>query len=381
MTIAVVCDVLGEENNGTTIATMTLIRHLKSRGHTVRIVCADQEKKGMENVFVVPNLNFGKLLNRYVAKVGVSLAKADTAILTAALEGVDHVHVMLPFSLGMATAKIAGEKGLPITAGFHMQAENFTSYIKLNKLSFLNKAVYTYIYTHFYRYVDAIHYPTQFIKDVFESNIKKQTRGYVISNGVHGYVQKREVKKPDFCKDKFVILSTGRYAKEKAQDVLIKAVALSQHKENIQLILAGQGVKQAYYEKLAKRLPVAPIMQFFSRKEIVDVLNYADLYVHPAEMELEGISCLEAIVCGKLTMVSDSPLSATKGFAADNRCIFKRGNAKDLAAKIDYFIEHPAERERCEQLYLQKSCRFDQEACMQQMENMIMEVYREKKST
>lgn len=33
MKILVVCDVLGKENNGTTIAAMNLIRYLKSRGH------------------------------------------------------------------------------------------------------------------------------------------------------------------------------------------------------------------------------------------------------------------------------------------------------------------------------------------------------------
>ena len=33
MKIAIVCDVLGEENNGTTIAAMNLIRSLKAKGH------------------------------------------------------------------------------------------------------------------------------------------------------------------------------------------------------------------------------------------------------------------------------------------------------------------------------------------------------------
>lgn len=45
MTITVVCDVLGEENNGTTIAAMNLIRFLKSQGHNVRILCGDADKK------------------------------------------------------------------------------------------------------------------------------------------------------------------------------------------------------------------------------------------------------------------------------------------------------------------------------------------------
>ena len=48
MTITIVCDILGEENNGTTIACMNLIRYLRAQGHTVRVVCADQDKAGNE---------------------------------------------------------------------------------------------------------------------------------------------------------------------------------------------------------------------------------------------------------------------------------------------------------------------------------------------
>ncbi len=53
MIVTVVCDVLGEENNGTTVATMNLVRYLKSRGDTVRILCADQSRKNDENVYTV----------------------------------------------------------------------------------------------------------------------------------------------------------------------------------------------------------------------------------------------------------------------------------------------------------------------------------------
>ena len=35
MIITVVCDVLGEENNGTTIAANNLINFLREQGHTV----------------------------------------------------------------------------------------------------------------------------------------------------------------------------------------------------------------------------------------------------------------------------------------------------------------------------------------------------------
>ena len=53
MIITVICDVLGDENNGTTIACMNLIRGLKKRGHTVRVVCMDKDKMGREGYYIV----------------------------------------------------------------------------------------------------------------------------------------------------------------------------------------------------------------------------------------------------------------------------------------------------------------------------------------
>lgn len=379
MIITVVCDVLGEENNGTTIAAMNLIRHLKKSGHTVRILCGDENRKGQENVFVVPKLNLGKPLNAYVSKVGVSLSKPDKEIIKQAIDGADLVHIMIPLPVGLATCKYAREKNIPITAGFHMQAENFTCYIKLNKLKPLNNFVYKFIYKHLYRYVDGIHYPTNFIRNIFESCIKKQTKGYVISNGVHAYIQKKQVEKPEEYKDKIVILSTGRYAREKSQDTLLKAIKYSKYKDKIQVILGGQGVKEKYYTKLCKNLPIKPVMKFFSREEMNNILNYADLYVHPAQMELEGISCLEAIVCGKLTIVSNSNLSATKEFVVDDKCIFECRNPKSLAKVIDFWIKNPELKNQYEKLELENATVFNQEECMIQMEKMMLEVISERK--
>ena len=107
------------------------------------------------------------------------------------------------------------------------------------------------------------------------------------------------------------------------------------------------------------------------------MLNCCDLYVHPAEMELEGIACLEAIKCGKFTIVSDSKLSATRTFAVDDRCVFRRGSAKDLARVIDWWIDHPEERALCEERYAASDCAVGQEVCMAKMEQMFLEVSHE----
>ena len=59
MTVTLVCDIFGEENNGTSVATMNLMRYLKKSGFTVRVLCADQTKRGKENFFVVVSAGAG----------------------------------------------------------------------------------------------------------------------------------------------------------------------------------------------------------------------------------------------------------------------------------------------------------------------------------
>ena len=372
MNITIVTDVLGAENNGTTVACMNFIRHLQSQNHNVKILCSDQDKKGLPNYYIVPNLNLGPF-NALVKKNGVSLSKPKTSVVKEALKDADIVHIMLPFALGKKAMKIAKKNNLPTTCGCHMQAENFSSQLKMQDVKWFNNLVYKTVFKT-YKQADAIHYPTQFMKDTLEKAVKKSTNGYIISNGVNKFIQKKDCPKPAEFKDKIVILSTGRYTNEKAQWVLIEAIKQSKYKDKIQLILAGQGPTESKLIEHAKGLPVPPIMKLFPREEMNEIINYADIYVHPAEMELEGIACIEAISCGKLTIVNDSDRSATKNFAIDEKCIFKMRNPKDLAEKIDYWIEHEDERKEYEDKYLNSSVAYDQEECMKRMEQMLYEV-------
>ncbi len=381
MVVTIVADVLGAENNGTTVACMNLVRYLKERGDTVKIVCCDQDKKDLPGYYVVPTLNLGPIINWAVKKNGVTLAKPVRSIIEDAIEGSDVVHCMIPFALSKKAAKICKEKDIPLTAGFHMQAENFTAHLFLMNCGIANYFVYQNIYNHFYKYVDAIHYPTKFIKNVFENAIERRTNAYVISNGVNDRFVHKNIEKPVELKDKFVILSTGRYSKEKAQQVLIKAVKYSKYKDKIQIILAGDGPKKAQYKKLSdKYCPNGVMMNFYGRDEIVDVINYSDLYCHTAVCELEGIACLEALKCGLVPVIANSNRCATKGFAKDEKCLFKANSSKDLARKIDFWIEHPELRKEYKKYYINSSSIYDQRQCMEQTREMLLEAIRCRKN-
>ena len=99
-----------------------------------------------------------------------------------------------------------------------------------------------------------------------------------------------------------------------------------------------------------------------------------DLYVHTSIIEIEAISCLEAIACGMIPVIADSRKSATKKFALDERCLYKSRNVQDLADHIDYWFEHKEEKASLRAKYAEFIKQFDFEKCMNNMEKMLVEV-------
>lgn len=376
MKIAVVCDVLGEKNNGTTIAANNLIDYLRSRGHEVRVLCADESKIGETGYYVVPNRNF-LCFNGYVKKNGVALANPDKDIVTAAVAGCDVVHIMMPFSLGIASVKIANRLKIPVSAGFHLLAENVTCHLNMQDFPIANKAVYAHFHK-LYSHCDAVHYPTPYLRRLYEGMYGK-TNGYVISNGVNDGFKPQNIEAQS---DKYRILYVGRMSKEKAHSVLIDAVKLSKYRDKIELVFAGAGPLKEKLIKRAEDLPVPPVFGFFTRDELVKVINGSYLYVHAAEIEAEGISCLEAMACGLVPVICDSERCATKDYALTAHSLFKNKDAQDLANKIDWWIEHPEKRAEYSKKYAEAAgVKFDQRACMQAMEKMLEDTAAGKKGS
>ncbi len=378
MKICVVSDVLDEENNGTTIAAMNLIRSLKEKGHEVKIVCPVTKYHNGDDFYFVPKLKLPKVLQNIVDKNNVVIGRPKKKIFYEAMKDCDVVHVMIPLFIGPKAARFAKKKlHKPVTIGFHAQAENVSSHILgLMNSKMVNKIIYKHYYNKAYKYADCIHYPTNFIRNVFE-DIVGDTNGYVISNGVQKIFKPTKSEKPEELKNKKVILFTGRLSLEKSHSILIKAISKSKYEKDIQLILAGQGPRKDEILKLSSKLLTnQPIINFYSREELVKIINYADLYCHPAEVEIEAISCLEAICCGLVPVIANSPKCATKEFALDERSLFTVNDPDSLRDKIDYWFDHPEELKEMKAKYANSASRFDFDECMDKMELMIKDAYK-----
>lgn len=367
MKIAIISDVLGEENNGTNITTMRLIESMKKRGHEVSVVSPlATDQKGYH---VLDTRNF-YMFNKYIAKNGVVLAKPNKKMLYDVIKQSDVVHILLPFKVGQAAIKIANKLNVPTTTACHTQAENVSAHLGMKNFTPFNNYLYRRFYNKLYKYTKFVHCPSPFI-----ANVVKQ-HGYdmdlrVISNGITPIYKKMSVQKPKELKDKFCILFVGRLSLEKRHDILIDAVKLSKHKDKIQLLFAGDGPLKNRIQRQGKSLPNPPIIGFYPKEELVKVINYSDLYVHPSDIEIEAISCLEAISCGRAPIISDSDRSATNAFALTEDNLFEAGNPQSLADKIDYYIDNPEALKQMEKMYSEYAEQFQLEKCMDKMEQMF----------
>ena len=373
MKVTVICDVLGKKNNGTTIAALNLIESLKEKGHEVKVACPSEEYAGIPGFFILPKRSFG-VLDGYIEKHGVSLAKSDEVLLRKAIEGADIVHIMLPFAAGKKAARIARSEGIPVTAGFHFRSEILSAQLGMQRSGFLNRRIYLHYWNALYKYVECIHYPTSFIRRVFEENVGRKTAGRVISNGAgrtfSNYAAKAGGKREG--SGKFTIISTGRYSKEKRQDLLVKAAGLSKHKDDLKIVLAGDGPLKQKYNNIAKKCGLEVEFGFLEREKLVEKLASADLYAHTAEVEVESIACLEAIAIGLVPIIADSPRSATREYALTENNLFSFGDERSLAEKIDFWYEHESLMEENRALYKGLAKKIDHDVCMDEMEKMLL---------
>jgi glycosyltransferase involved in cell wall biosynthesis len=334
------------ETDGTNISAHRFREELIKRGHTVRVIAIDVEGPdmyGLKEHYVPLATPVAKLSN-------MRFAKFDKKIVARALDGADIVHLFFPFKLGRQSLRLAREMGVAACGAFHCQPENVTYNIGLKHFGFVASFVYWLFKFWLYGKLDNIHCPSAFLA----AELKKhhyRARLHVISNGASSSF--KLTGRPEAREDDGInVLMIGRLAPEKRQDLIINAVKHSNYRDRIRLYFAGKGASQKKYAALAAGLPHPPVFEFLPQDRLLKLIQKTDIYIHASDIEIEGMSCLEAISCGKVPIISNSKKSATSQFALDERSLFKRGDYMDLRDKLDYWIEHPEEREKMGKEYV-----------------------------
>lgn len=368
MIITLVTDQFYKNGNGTSVSAQNLYKGLIEKGHTVRVLSVDN---GNNTPYALKERNFGKIFNAVIHSQDMQLAKPDHKIIEKAIKGADIVHVFTPFKLGRKAIKECEKLNIPYTTAFHIVPENITSTIYMKNHALVNGAIWRVWQNRIYRNVKHIHCPSQMVaKQLKKHNYNANL--HIISNGFNSNYQYLRENKPEIFQDKIIIVATGRMSREKRFDLLFKAVNKCKNKNKILIIFGGKGPLFNNFVNLAKKLPNMPVfLGKYNQTQQQSFLSFADLYIHTADIEVEGMTCLEACACGCVPIVSDSPKSAASQFVAHENSLFKHGDYKDLANKIDWWIQHPEILEKQHQEVALKAQNFKLEKSLNLYEDMF----------
>lgn len=386
--ILFVIDSFYTTNNGTSISAQRFAGELRKRGHEVRVLCWDTPKEGQRDDVRSTKDDFTTekfripVFQPLCDKHDFSFAHNDKEIVHKACDWADIVHVFVPFGITWEAIHYCNKIGKPVTGAFHIQPENMTSSVSMGKVEWFNELFYRTWNRDIYSHLRHIHVPSQFMGEMIAE------RGYTakihpISNGIQeafmlaGEVKKGQRNQVPSNKDVFKIMMIGRLSQEKRQDVIINAVKYSKYADRIQLVFAGRGPEYEKYVELGKDLKHQPQFIYVERDELIQHLLETDLYVHASDMESEAISCIEAFSTGLVPVIANSHVSATPQFALDGRSLFMPGDPKDLARAIDYWLDHPHERQYMEEQYRLAGRQYSLEASVSQFEEMLNEEIKE----
>lgn len=146
--------------------------------------------------------------------------------------------------------------------------------------------------------------------------------------------------------DATLLLGVGRFSAEKRWDMVMRAVGEVSRRQNVGLLLVGDGSKRPRLELLAERIPtVAVLPRITDRSELARLLASSDALVHGCEAETFCMVAAEARASGVPLIVPD------RGAAIDQKVqgagmTYRAASQVSLERAIRRFIDRGPELQR-----------------------------------
>ncbi len=141
-----------------------------------------------------------------------------------------------------------------------------------------------------------------------------------------------------------LLLYVGRVDRDKGLDVLLHALALVGD-DSVQLAIAGRGRELGALQAQARRLGLAERVQFAGyvpEEDLVPLLNSADIFAMPSQVELQSIATLEAMATGRPVLAANARALPELVQSGLNGYLFSPGDARDAAHGLAWLIHERA---------------------------------------
>ena len=330
----------------------------------VRILSGkNPDPDGPQPDFVLKDLTI-PLFDPLIRAQGYQFAKIDWKVIKEAVGWADIIHLEEPFLVQTAAARIAGKMHKPCVGTYHLHPENMYASVGLERSKLFNIPLLISWRDFIFNHCSDIQCPTENVKERL-ARFGFKARLHVISNGMIQASDKTRVEKKPNEDGTFNVICVGRLSREKDQGTLLEAMKYCKNAGKIRLYFAGRGPEEENYKRKAESLVeqgilhYPPVFTFLDKRGLEELALRADLYIHCATIEVEGLSCLEVLQKQVVPVIAEGDLSATSQFALDARSCFPSRDPKSLAKRIDYWLEHGRERREMELEYAELAEGYD----------------------
>ena len=361
MKVLFVINNLYTKGNGMAASCRRTIKKLREAGVEVEALSGpNADPTGEQPKFVLDNFTL-PLFNFLVQKQGYEFAKTELDIIEAAVDWADVVHIQEAFDLQVVTCRIAVRKGKAITGTYHLHPENLFASAGLERSRFFNDGLMAFWRDHVFDHCRIVQCPTENVrwrltKWHYKAELRVISNGLVLEDLMH-ISPEDAAETPKVTDAPYQIIAIGRFSKEKDYITLLRAMRYTSFAKDIQLVFAGRGPKEGQLREYADRLVqqgvlrYPPLFGFFSLKQLQQLAVTSDLYVHCAFIEVEGLSCMEAIQTGLVPIIAKGDLTATAQFAQSPASTYPARKPRQLANRITYWLSHEDERKKEAQKY------------------------------
>lgn len=376
--------------NGLSASARRTVQVLKEMGHEVRILSGPNLQAAQPQPdYPLKQYKF-PLVQPIITAQGYCFAASDPTMTEEAVKWADVVHLEEPFVVEDRAIPIIERLGKPLTGTFHLYPENVTCSLgPLRHWKGLNRKILRSWRDLTFNHCQYVQCPTENVLDRlrryhFTSELRVISNGLIPDQCIRPETPPADYKDPD---RPLRIVYIGRLSIEKDQGTLIEAMRYSRYAKRIQLHFAGRGPQAKQARRRAQKLvddgvvTYPPVFSFNTRDELREIAAAADLCVHCATIEVEGLSIMEAIQQGAVPVIAEGRYTGTSQFALDRRSIFPERNPEALAHRIDYWLDHPDERWEMGKKYVQAIRKYDIHRSAEQLVQMFQDAIDDKKKS
>ncbi|MBU2595454.1 glycosyltransferase [Patescibacteria group bacterium] len=329
--------------NGVVHSMRNTKRGLEAMGQEVFVFAPDYKEKNLREKNVIHCKSTplpGKLGYHYIHPLKEEIKKLAAKM--------DIIHTHHPFTIGKYSSEIARANNIPLLFTHHTQYGQYTHYVPL-----LQQRTKNFLYgflKNFCNKCDLIIAPSLGIKKIINGEYKTKTEIEVVENSIDikNFRKKNDSSTPRIfsqLKPNYkIILYTGRVAKEKNIDFIIKAFKLAVVKyPEAYLLIVGGGPAIQPLQRLCVKLGLIGQVIFTDMvpySQMKRFYNFADFFITASKTEVHPLVLLEAMAAG-LPVIALDAIGTSDIVQPGHTGYIVRDDITEFSEKILYLLKNP----------------------------------------